>query len=85
MKLPIVITPDWVKAPGQNKRGPIPGGPSKKYPFHKLEVGQSFLCHYKLRNRVASLAVYHGKKLGRKFAVVRLRTDPYKIAVCRIE
>jgi|DEB19_MinimDraft_3_1074340.scaffolds.fasta_scaffold04583_2 hypothetical protein len=84
MKLPIVITPKWVKPAGQNKRGPTPLGPKRKYPFHKLEVGQSFLASYKLRDKLAPLAVYHGKRLGRQFVVVRLESDPYTIAICRV-
>jgi hypothetical protein len=84
MKLPIVVTPDWVQPAGKNKRGPVPRGPKRKYPFHKLGVGQSFLCSYKLRDKLAPLAVYHGKRLGMEFVVVRLKSDPYTIAVCRV-
>lgn len=86
-KFPIVPMPEGVRHPGLNKRGPKDGsarrGPPKKYPFEDMEVGQSFLAPLKLRKTLSALAVYHGKKLGRLFAVVQLEYDPKKVAVCR--
>ena len=85
-RFPIVPMPEGVRHPGLNKRGPKNGGrrgPPKKYPFEELEVAQSFLAPIKMRKTLSSLAVYHGKKLGRLFAVVQLEYDPKKVAVCR--
>jgi hypothetical protein len=82
-KFPIAVAPEWVQPPGKNKRGPTPLGPKRKYPFHKLKVGECFLARYEMRNKLAPLAVYHGKRLGMEFAVVRLKSDPYTIAVTR--
>jgi hypothetical protein len=84
-KFPITPMPEGVRHPGLNKRGPKGNrrGPPKKYPFEDLEVGQSFLAPLKLRKTLSALAVYHGKKMGRLFAVVQLAYDEKKIAVCR--
>jgi hypothetical protein len=84
-KFPIMPMPEGVRHPGLNKRGPKGGrrGPPRKYPFEELEVAQSFLAPIKLRKTLSALAVHHGKKLGRLFAVVQLEYDPKKVAVCR--
>ena len=85
-KFPIMPMPEGVRHPGLNKRGPKNGGrrgPPRKYPFEELEVAQSFLAPIKLRKTLSALAVHHGKKLGRLFAVVQLEYDPKKDAVCR--
>jgi hypothetical protein len=87
-EFPIRPNPEWVRNPGENRRGATGGrrrGPPNKYPFDKLEVGQSFIAPLKLRKTLSVLACYHGPKLGCKFAVVQLEYDPSKIAVCRTE
>lgn len=88
IKFHIRKTPVGIGPPGTNKRGPKGGKDYHTerptiYPFDTLEVGQSFLAPKALRNKLAPLAVYHGKKLGRQFAVVQLTYDKKKIAVCR--
>lgn len=47
-------------------------GPKPKYPILDLEVGQSFLASLDLRNSLAALATYHGKRTGRVFRVVTM-------------
>lgn len=81
-KFHIRRTPVGIGPPGTNKRGPKTERPMI-YPFDKLEVGQSFLAPKSLRNKLAPLAVYHGKQMGKLFAVVQLTYDKKKVAVCR--
>jgi hypothetical protein len=47
-------------------------GPKPKYPILELEVGQSFLASTDLRNSLAALASYHGRRTGRVFRVVTM-------------
>ena len=85
-KFPLVPSPEGVQHPGGNKRGPKNElGPPRKYPFDQLDVGQSFLAPVKLRHTLASLAVYHGRRMGKLFAVITLEYDKTQVAVCRTQ
>lgn len=43
------------------------GGPSRKYPFPDMQVGEMFFVPHKSTNTLMSLASKTGAKLGRKF------------------
>jgi len=60
-------------------------GRPPKYPWKYLQVGKGFEIPYRMRRKLAPLAVYHGKKLGMKFAIVQLQWDKSKAMVCRIQ
>lgn len=71
-----------------NKDIPIPSSrrsENHKFPFDKLEVGQSFLVPNpdnlpakQVRNRVNSLANYFGKRKDKKF-VIRTTTEGVRV------
>lgn len=63
-----------------DKSVPLPdkSGPSRKYPFHKMEVGDSFAYPAAERNSVSGAAWHAAKVLGRKF-VTRKHGDGYRV------
>lgn len=60
---------------------------SRKYPFSKMEIGDSFIISeiysYKIAQNISMMAKYHAKKYGYKF-VVRKTLDN-KIRIWRIK
>lgn len=64
-----------------------PGRPSK-YPFRKMDIGDSFLLpeNYRANNRVSDfrgIANTHGSRLNRKFIV--LKDDNHELRCWRVE
>jgi hypothetical protein len=60
---------------------PLPG--SVKYPFDKLDVGDSFVVGISKRSSVSSAATNYGKRTGTKFVVRKIEDD--KLRVWRTE
>lgn len=58
-------------------------GPKPKYPIAELELGEAFVAPVALRGTLSSLAVHHGKTLGRKFSLVSMLNDPEHIVFYR--
>lgn len=53
---------------------PLPATSGRRlYPWHELEVGQSFLATGGTKNSVAAGASAFGKKLGRKFRTSKVQ------------
>ena len=61
----------------------VPCGPKPKYPIAELELGEAFVAPVALRGTLSSLAVHHGKALGRKFSIVSMSSDPDQIVFYR--
>lgn len=48
---------------------PLPVHKSTRYPWHDLEIGDSFIISDRTRGSVSSLASYQGKRTGKTFRV----------------
>jgi len=64
-----------------DKNAPLPA-PRVKWPFHEMEVGDSFLIPAGQEKACRSSAWTYGKKHGMKFAV---RTEKKGVRIWRIE
>lgn len=62
---------------------PLPVSSGRRlFPWHELEVGQSFLAPNRSTHSVASSATVFGRKLGRKFRTAKVEGG---IRVWRVE
>jgi hypothetical protein len=68
------------------KGKPIPSFPQRKYPFHAMEMGDSFFVPFgenaeRTKNNVRCCALAFGRRNGRKFSI---RNDGEGIRVWRV-
>lgn len=55
-------------------------GPKPKYPFHEMEVGDSFSFSDEMWRKVAAASSSHGVKYGVKFSVSKVHGRCWRVA-----
>lgn len=58
---------------------PVPRHLNVKYPFEKMEIGDSFTESLKKRNRIASAAMTYGLRNDVKFTVRKINDDTLRV------
>jgi hypothetical protein len=63
------------------KNIPVPAARSGNgsYPFHSMEVGDSFAVVRERKTRVGSAAFAYGKKHGKKFVIRKVSGDLFRL------